>query len=39
RPVHFGRAVRWPVEELKAWLAAGAPERSKWETMRKGADR
>ncbi len=37
RPVRFGRAVRWPVEELRAWLAAGAPERSRWEAMRKGA--
>ena len=37
RPVRFGRAVRWPVEELRAWLAAGAPERSRWETMRKEA--
>ncbi len=37
RPVRFGRAVRWPVAELKAWLAAGAPERSRWETMREEA--
>ena len=36
RPVRFGRAVRWPVEELRDWLAAGAPERSRWEAMRKG---
>ena len=34
RPVRFGRSVRWPLEELKTWLAAGAPERSRWEGMR-----
>jgi len=35
RPLRLGRAVRWPVEELRDWLAAGAPERSRWEAMRK----
>ena len=34
-PIRFGRAVRWPVEELRAWLAAGAPERSTWEETRR----
>ena len=34
RPIRFGRATRWNVEELRAWLAAGAPERSRWEEMR-----
>ena len=34
RPVNLGRSVRWPVEELRAWLAAGSPERGKWETTR-----
>jgi prophage regulatory protein len=34
KPVRFGRAVRWNLEELRAWLAAGAPERSRWETMK-----
>jgi predicted DNA-binding transcriptional regulator AlpA len=34
RPLRLGRAVRWPVEELREWLAAGAPERSRWENMR-----
>ena len=34
KPVRFGRSVRWNVEELRAWLAAGAPERSRWETMK-----
>jgi excisionase family DNA binding protein len=34
RPISFGRAVRWRREELEEWLAAGAPERSRWEAMR-----
>ena len=34
RPLRWGRCVRWSVEELRAWLAAGAPERSRWEAMR-----
>ena len=34
RPVRFGRAVRWPVDELRAWLAAGSPERGPWESSR-----
>lgn len=25
----------WPVDELRAWLAAGAPERGRWSMMRK----
>ena len=35
RPVRFGRAVRWNVEELRAWLAAGSPPRDQWEDMRR----
>ena len=34
KPIRFGRAVRWNLEELRAWLAAGAPERTRWEEMR-----
>jgi predicted DNA-binding transcriptional regulator AlpA len=34
RPIRLGRAVRWRVAELQAWLAAGCPERSRWEAMR-----
>ena len=36
RPIRLGRAVRWPVDELRAWLAAGAPPRDRWEAMREG---
>jgi len=34
RPIRLGRAVRWNVAELQAWLDAGAPERFRWETLR-----
>jgi predicted DNA-binding transcriptional regulator AlpA len=37
RPLRLGRAVRWVADELRQWLAAGAPERARWETMRKTA--
>ena len=36
RPLRLGRAVRWSVEELRDWIAAGAPERTRWEAMRAG---
>ncbi len=38
RPVRLGRAVRWSAEELRDWIAAGAPERTRWEAMRRGGD-
>jgi prophage regulatory protein len=34
RPIRLGRAVRWNAAELRDWLQAGAPERSKWEAIR-----
>ena len=35
RPVRIGaHSVRWPVAELEAWLAARAPDRATWETIR-----
>ena len=34
RPVHIGGAVRWNVPEIEAWLAAGCPDREKWETVK-----
>ena len=34
RPVRFGRSVRWNAEELREWLAAGAPPRDRWEAMK-----
>ena len=26
----FGRAVRWSVDDLRAWAAAGMPKREDW---------
>lgn len=34
RPVRFGRSVRWNAEELREWLAAGAPPRDRWEQLK-----
>jgi len=36
RPIRLGRATRWRAEEIRDWLAAGAPERSRWEAQRGG---
>ena len=29
-PVRIGRAVRWRLDELQAWRAAGCPPRDEW---------
>jgi predicted DNA-binding transcriptional regulator AlpA len=34
RPIKLGRSVRFRVDEIKAWIAAGAPPRAKWEGMK-----
>jgi predicted DNA-binding transcriptional regulator AlpA len=31
KPIRLGASVRWPVAEIEAWLAAGAPDRLAWE--------
>lgn len=36
RPVRLGRRCLWPIDEVRAWLAAGAPGRDKWEALRTG---
>ncbi|MFN0018637.1 MAG: helix-turn-helix transcriptional regulator [Pirellulaceae bacterium] len=33
RPLHLGRSVRWSLEEIRAWLAAGAPDQQQWVQM------
>lgn len=37
-PIRIGGRVVWRVSEVRAWLAAGAPDRSTWEA-RKAASR
>lgn len=32
--VRIGGAVRWRRDEIEAWLAAGCPDRQKWESIR-----
>ncbi len=32
--IRLGRRVVWRVAGLSAWLAAGAPNRQRWEVMR-----
>lgn len=35
-PIYLGtKAPRWRVEELRDWLAAGAPDRQRWESVKK----
>jgi predicted DNA-binding transcriptional regulator AlpA len=35
KPVRLGGTrVVWPLKELRAWLAAGAPPREEWERMK-----
>ena len=36
KPVRLGRSVRWPVTEIEGWLKAGAPDRQRWQAMRRG---
>ena len=33
RPIRIGRMVFWRPEELKAWVAAGCPDRAAWEVI------
>ncbi len=32
-PIRLGRAVRWSVQELREWTAAGCPARDRWQAM------
>ena len=32
RALRLGRSVRYSVDEVRAWLAAGAPPADKWHT-------
>ena len=33
RPIRLGRSIYWRPDELKAWVAAGCPDRVTWEAM------
>ncbi len=34
KPVRLGRSVRWSAREIERWLAAGAPDRKRWEALK-----
>ncbi len=34
RPIYIGRIPFWRYDELKAWVAAGCPDRAAWDAMR-----
>jgi len=33
-PVRIGGAVRWPSDEIDAWIKAGCPRRVEWEQIK-----
>ena len=37
KPVRIARSVRWRRDEVTAWIAAGCPTLTQWETMRGNA--
>ncbi|QDU34898.1 Prophage CP4-57 regulatory protein (AlpA) [Poriferisphaera corsica] len=37
KPVKLGGVVRWRLDELKQWVAAGMPNMLRWNQMRGGA--
>ena len=34
KPIRLGRAARWNLNELRAWVNCGCPARFRWEIMR-----
>jgi predicted DNA-binding transcriptional regulator AlpA len=36
RPVKLGTRTVWVLAEVRAWLAAGAPDRKTWEALKGG---
>ena len=34
KPIRLGRLKKWRRSEIESWLAAGAPAREAWESMR-----
>jgi excisionase family DNA binding protein len=39
KPLRLGRSVRWRRDEVVSWLAAGCPDRQKWEAVRAKVER
>ena len=36
KPLRIGGSIRWDLEnDIKPWLAAGAPDRATWEAMKR----
>ncbi len=33
KPVRLGGCVGWRVDEIKDWIAAGSPNREKWQAL------
>jgi prophage regulatory protein len=36
-PIRLGGRVVWLLDEIRAWLAAGAPDRKTWQARREAA--
>ena len=36
-PIHIGGKVVWRLDEIRDWLAAGAPRRDEWQARRAAA--
>ena len=34
KPIRLGRSVLWVAQEIEDWLAAGAPDRQRWQAMK-----
>lgn len=39
RPIRIGSAVRWRCGEIEAWVAAGCPDRERWEAEKRSRTR
>ena len=35
RPTRLGRLRRWNLAEVRAWMSAGAPDRTAWEASKR----
>ncbi len=37
-PLRIGGSVRWIASEIESWLAAGAPDRRTWESLKQAGE-